>query len=328
MHWDQLYRTAREREVGAKGYYNHNLRIDRPEESVIVRIPIPGADQMDLRLWPEADILAGLAPYVRQAPRLLHASADPEYQVQEFVVGELLDDVAPRGTSLPDHVVPDVVHLFRTLRRVPRAALPPTPGHWPEDGDTPAFAGQLLSVTRQVYERFRQEYASLYRSLKVPEDPLAPVTDALDGLRSRAFGCVHADIHRKNMIVRDGHCVFLDWELTLWGDPLYDLAVHLHKMGYLPSEHSQVVREWGAGMSLVDLDDGERDLAAYLAHEQVKSVIVDTVRYAQQVRGPVSDEVRRDLIDKLTAKIVHARTHWGVPDPIDRDEVEQVLLAG
>ena len=328
MHWDQLFRTAQERRDSATGYYNHNIRVDSAAGLVIVRSPIPDADRMDLKLWPEADILAGLAAHVPQTPRLLHTSIDPTYQVQEYVDGDLLDDVAPRGAALPEHVIPDVVQLFRTLRQVPRDALPPAPGQWPEDGDTPAFAGQLLSVTRQVHERFRQQYAALYRRFKVPEDPLAPAVVVLNRLQPRPFGCVHTDIHRKNMILRDGHCVFLDWELTLWGDPLYDLAVHLHKMGYLPSERRWVLREWAAGMPSADRNAWEEDLAAYLVHEQVKSVIVDTVRYAQQVGGSVSAEVRRDLVDKLTVKIANARIHWGVPDPIDRDEVERVLLAG
>ncbi|MFD0850890.1 phosphotransferase [Actinomadura adrarensis] len=36
---------------------------------------------------------------------------------------------------------------------------------------------------------------------------------------ARPFACVHADVHRKNMIVNDGVTAFLDWEPALWGDP-------------------------------------------------------------------------------------------------------------
>ena len=42
------------------------------------------------------------------------------------------------------------------------------------------------------------------------------------------------------MILARGRTYFLDWELALWGDPVYDLAVHLHKMGYSPQEYAAV----------------------------------------------------------------------------------------
>jgi aminoglycoside phosphotransferase (APT) family kinase protein len=304
------------------------VSLDTVDGTVVVRIPIPGADVMDLKLWPEGDILTGLALYVPQMPQLLHSSSDPEYQVQEYVVGDLLNSLAPRGTPLPGHVLTDVVHLFRTLWQVPRDVLPPAPEHWASDGDTSSFAGKLLAVTQQVYERSRGQYESVYRSLKVPEDPLGPVVGALERLRPRKFSVVHADVHRKNVIVRSGHSVFLDWELALWGDPLYDLAVHLHKMGYLPFEYELIMREWSAAMASDTEDEWQEDLIAYLAHEQVKSVLVDAVRYTQQVRGQITDGPRWDLIDSLTVKINQARRHWGIVDPIERDEVAHALLGG
>jgi aminoglycoside phosphotransferase (APT) family kinase protein len=67
-------------------------------------------------------------------------------------------------------------------------------------------------------------------------------------LTSRPFVCVHADVHRKNMIVDEGVSTFLDWELALWGDPVYDLAVHIHKIAYLPEEHEALVSQWLAAM--------------------------------------------------------------------------------
>jgi hypothetical protein len=37
---------------------------------------------------------------------------------------------------------------------------------------------------------------------------------------------------------------FLDWEPAPWGDPVYNLAVHIHKMAYLPEEHGALVSRW------------------------------------------------------------------------------------
>lgn len=66
-------------------------------------------------------------------------------------------------------------------------------------------------------------------------DPVAPAVEAWSSLTRRPLVFVHSDIHRKN-IIRDGASYFLDWELVLWGDPVYDLAVHFHKMDYTPAE--------------------------------------------------------------------------------------------
>jgi thiamine kinase-like enzyme len=58
-------------------------------------------------------------------------------------------------------------------------------------------------------------------------------------LTPRPFRLVHADVHRKNI---------LDGELALLGDPVYDLAVHLHEMGYLPEEERRAVAGWAEAL--------------------------------------------------------------------------------
>lgn len=72
--------------------------------------------------------------------------------------------------------------------------------------------------------------------------------DLWRALTPRPFTCVHADVHRRNMIVGNGTTTFLDWELALWGDPVYDLGVHIHKMGYLPEETDALITRWQAAM--------------------------------------------------------------------------------
>jgi aminoglycoside phosphotransferase (APT) family kinase protein len=67
-------------------------------------------------------------------------------------------------------------------------------------------------------------------------------------LHPRPFRLLHTDLHRKNMIVSRGRTYFLDWELALWGDPVYDLAVHLHKMGCSPSEYEAAQAVWLASV--------------------------------------------------------------------------------
>ncbi|TDC74585.1 aminoglycoside phosphotransferase family protein, partial [Actinomadura sp. 7K507] len=279
MNWRDVYDRALAQGGASAGYYNDNIRVDTPDGPVIVRIPIHGADMMDLRPWREDRVLSAVAPHVRDAPRLLHTSADPPFQVHEFIAGDVLNDVAPRGVPVPPHVLDDVVRLFTQLTSVPR--LPDVPASWPADQDTTAVAGLLSDLTHRVYDTFRDEYADLFTALAIPADPLAPVDALWRGLTPRPFTCVHADVHRRNMIVGDGTTTFLDWELALWGDPVYDLAVHIHKMGYLPDEQATLATRWQTAMPSDHITGWQKDLDAYLTHERIKSAIVDSVRYSQ-----------------------------------------------
>jgi aminoglycoside phosphotransferase (APT) family kinase protein len=239
-----LYRHALTQQDSAAGYYNHNIRLDTDDGAVIVRIPIPGAATMDLTIWHEADVLAAIHPYVKHIPTVRHVSTTPPFQVHDFVDGDVLDIIAPRGTRLPLHVVDDVVAFFRDLVNVPTAVLPATPPGWPADGDTASFAHRLSDITATVYGTYRGELGALFAAAGIPAEPLAPVLTEWDSLARRPFRLVHADIHRKNMIDTGTATVFLDWELAVYGDPLYDLAVHLHKMAYLPDERDTVTHGW------------------------------------------------------------------------------------
>ncbi|MEV5828749.1 aminoglycoside phosphotransferase family protein [Spirillospora sp. NPDC052242] len=324
MNWLDLYEQARAHGEPATGYYNDNIRIDTPDGPVNIRIPIHGADMMDLRPWREERVLTAIAPHVLNAPRVLHTSTAPAFQVHEFVTGAVLNEVAPRGVPVPTHVLEDVPSLFVQLTNVPR--LPDVPASWPADGDTPAFAGLLSTLTQRVYDTFRDEYGDLFTELAIPEDPLAPVDDLWRGLASRPFACVHADVHRRNMIVDAERTIFLDWELALWGDPVYDLAVHFHKMGYLPLEQDTVKARWASTMPPTHLTGWERDLEAYLVHEQIKSAIVDSVRYSQLfAQGGPYPYPEEQLVDTLTAKINAARRHWHITDPADPEKVAAAL---
>jgi len=322
---DDLYRQAAARTDSAAGFYNYNVKLATPARPVIVRMPIPATDVMDLAIWPESGVLRAIRDAVTHAPRLLYAHDSPRFQVHEFIDGELLDRSAPRGVPVPGHVIADVAEVFGQLCGIPRDRLPPLPAGWPADGETADFARRLSAVTGAVYARFRPEFGELFTRLGIPADPLAPVLERWATLRPRPFQLLHTDIHRKNMILARGRTYFLDWELALWGDPVYDLAVHLHKMGYTPDEHAAAQTAWLAAVRGHASESWQPDLDTYLAHERVKSAIVDTVRYTKIITsGPATAAREAELTGKLVAKLAAANApagNWLTHGPLGREEI-------
>ena len=326
---DDLYLEAAPLAGSASGYYNHNIKLETPTGPVIVRIPIPESDVMDLAIWPEASVLRTIRGLVTHAPRLIYASDQPSFQILEFIDGKLLDDLAPRGVPVPVHVIGDVGEVFSQLCAIPRAKIPPLPAGWPADGKPADFARQLSAITEGIYQRFLPAFGDLFASLGIPRDPLAMVLTRWTTLHPRPFRLLHTDLHRKNMILAHGRTYFLDWELALWGDPVYDLAVHLHKMGYSPSEREAAQATWLASVPPEASENWEPDLDTYLMHERVKSAIVDAVRYTKIiVSGHVTTQSEAELLRKLSEKLKAAQATGGIwlgRTPLGPDEILSII---
>lgn len=323
-----LYEEARTRDGAQSGHYNRNVRVEGDSGPVVVRMRSGAGEAMDLTLWPEADVLAAVAPHVPSAPRLVHAGADPDFQIHEFVEGRRVDDLAPDGKPLPEPVLEAIGTFFAHLLRVPPYALPPVPPDWPRDGDTPAFAGRLLGLVRTIRHRGDASTSALYDALGVPGDPCALLQARAAALPARPFRLLHADIHRKNMILTgQNHVVFLDWELALWGDPVYDLADHLHKTSPTPADRTAITTAWHHAAPPECREQWHEALDYYLAYEAVKSAIVDTVRWGRRIATEPSPDARLTLAHELATKLATAHPHWpATPRPAPTpDEVQAAV---
>lgn len=319
-----LYRAAGRAATPRSGSYHENVPVDTPGGPVLVRIPLPGADQMDLRVWKEWDVLDAIAQRVERVPRLLHVSADPPFQIHEFISGEQLNDLAPRGSRTPPTVIPDVLAMFGQLAGLRGAELPPLPPDWPEDGNCAAFGHLVSAATQRVYDDNRERFGVLLRALSVPDDPLAPVRAAWPTLTPRPFRVLHADVHRRNIVMSSHGAVFLDWELALWGDPVYDLAVHINKMTYLDDELHTLLSGWAARTE--PSTAWFMDLTAYLRHERVKSAIVHSIRYAKEIAAAgTTPATRRLLVGKLTSTLNAAAPIWDTPGTLTAQDVARLL---
>ncbi|MGY3204757.1 aminoglycoside phosphotransferase family protein [Streptomyces sp. TE5632] len=323
-----LYEEACAHEDALSGFYNRNVRLEGDSGPVLVRIPGPVAEPMDLTLWPEPEVLEAIRPFVSRAPRLVHAGVRPEFQIHEFIAGRRVDEIAQDGKPLPNVVLDGVEEFFSEVLRVPAAALAAVPADWPDDGDTPGFAGRLLDFARHVRERADASVDALYQALGVPANPCGPLSERADReLAQRPFRLLHGDIHRKNMILSDrAKLVVLDWELALWGDPLYDLADHLHKTVYTAADHQRIIAGWERAAPADCRVGSSAGLDFYLAYEEMKSALVDTVRWGRRIVAAPTGRERRALAKELRAKLLAASPHWDAGLPPEAAEIEDSTL--
>ncbi|MEU9603427.1 aminoglycoside phosphotransferase family protein [Streptomyces sp. NPDC048057] len=324
MNWLALYEEALGSGEAAAGYYNRNVGVPTPDGRVNVRIPLDGADVMDVRVWQEEDVLACIRPYVPRAPELRHVSRTPRFQVHHFIEGRVLDGFSPRGSAVPDHVLSDVVDVMDQLARIPQEKALPLPDDWPASGDSGGFGRLLARLTRQIHDEHRDAYDPVFTAFGIPDEPLAVFEARWERLTGRPFVVLHADLHRKNMIVSGGSTWFLDWELALWGDPLYEIAVHFHKMDYPDHQRAAVLGQWRIRLPARCTAGPDAELDLYLAHERVKSAIVDTIRYSKQLAG-ADAPTREFLVGRLARKVNTARAVWGEAPTMTPQQVARVL---
>lgn len=316
-----------ERSPALSGYHHRNHRVEIGGRVVLVRMPAPQQGlAVDVKLWPEDDVLALVARLCARVPRLLGVAEEPAALIQEFIDGDVVEERWPRGRALPTHLAGDVVEMFAALHRARRDELPPLPAHWPEDGHTDGFLRLLVDKTAEVLDRRDEQARAVHRALGVPADPLAPVRSAADALAVRSFVLCHCDVHRGNCIVRDGRTWFVDWELALFGDPVYDIAAHLHKSAVSAEEERRLLEESTARLSPAATVRLAEDVATYRRHERVKSALVDPIRYRRRAQdAPPGDPLRALLVDRLLAKLNDAAGIWDVR-PWTRAQVADVLL--
>ena len=120
--------------------------------------------------------------------------------------------------------------------------------------------------------------------LGVPLGALGAFARRVPQLTDRPRTLLHADLHRKNLVVdRAGDLWFIDWELALLGDPLYDLATHLHLMSYQPDQEQDIIDRWTRAVGPARSAGLEPDLPHYLAYKRVQSLCTDVLRAATRL---------------------------------------------
>ncbi|MEW2549030.1 phosphotransferase [Streptomyces sp. NPDC047002] len=315
--WDALLGGIGAGSEPLTGYYHVNFAVALPAALadavalpagtvVKLRAPIPHAPQFNLRIWPEGDLLQAIEGRVDGAPRVL--ARRPGFTVHSFAAGRPL---AAAGGAVP---FARLGALWRQTAAVPRAALPPLPPAWPADGDCPGFAAALLGFAEtEIRGRNGRPFLDLFATLGIPDDAFARLRERAGTVGHRPFVLLHTDVHRGNLIAGPGGALALiDWELALFGDPVYEIATHLSRMGYrTAAERRTAHRAWHAAAGRLAGHRGA--LAFYRDLEAVQSLYTDVIRGMHTLLcAPDSPSAARAVAVRTHAVLHAARTAAGL----------------
>lgn len=259
------------------------------------RYPREGLLRFDPRPFASEDALLGaLQGRVTRIPVLAEYKGVPIYS---FIEGRTLGEVSPIGTPLSGRHLGQLGGLFRELVSIdadeigvvvgPRAVGRPTG----REDDSADFLTRLIGFTEHhVYRRHVQRYGSLFSELGVHGGGLDRLRSEAARLKPRPFALVQGDLHRENFIVdAQGDLWTIDWELAMIGDPLYDLATHLHLMRYQAKEADRVAGIWWRAVGDLRpecVKGWETDLEVLLAYKRAQSVYTDVIRAALALNQP------------------------------------------
>lgn len=298
VNWRDVYEYAIRNLQPVSGTCHDNYVVkDPPLEPCVVRVPKKSLlTDVEPRMFAESAVLDAAAKAMAPCPRLLHSSVDPAFEVHSIVPGRPLSAILPTAGPVPAVVTSAVSSLLRSLSEVAvdirPAPLPDQPWADVPDADTGAFTDALLTWLSGIYARASDATRKFLAEIGIWNDPFVTVKKHFRP-SSRPFRLCHGDLGRPNiMIDTEGLVSFIDWELAVWGDPLWDIAAHLHRMRYPPSQNKFVRQELLAGCrGFSGLNSQYDELRTFLYIERCRSLVFDAVRDLEAIAAGTMDDI-------------------------------------
>lgn len=324
-----------------KGYHHEAYAVRLDAESPLrhrfawlkLREPRPGVLWPDQRCFrSEEALIVALHGHVRRIPEVVRVT--DEVTVHSFIVGETLGTHRPGGTPIGSRHLQQIQQLFQELaafdvgllashERLCRHGTPP------QDGDSTGFLARLVEhTTGTVLEEHRARFGGLFADLGVPEKTLYEFAERVGRLTERPFHLLHGDLHRENFIVdENGDLWTIDWELARIGDPLYDLATHVHHMRYPLRQAREATARWQEAVGPDASAGTDADLPRYLAYKRLQSVYTDVIRGADSLGARPAAAALRRMAERLADVLEEAREPLGMPQPPALPAVRGALAA-
>ncbi|MFE4669465.1 phosphotransferase family protein [Streptomyces sp. NPDC056716] len=289
------------------------LGMDSGQVRAKFRVPFETVEVVP-RIWRESEVLRVVSERLDDVPRCLWDFG--EWSLHAFVAGHPLSE-EPADRPLGEARIGELAGVFAALAAVPAEELPALPADWPESGDSQGFLRGLADFTKhRVHDRNLPRFRLLFEALGIRPTLVDDFLGSRPSLTARPFILLHTDVHRANVIVTPApggeRLTLLDWELSLYGDPLHDLATHLVRMNYDAGERKLAQDRWEDAMRQAkrpELTVGlSPDLGTYVGFEYVQSVFPDVMRAALALPDDAGAEHYTDAAGRVCRALERA---WG-----------------
>ncbi|MBC9716633.1 aminoglycoside phosphotransferase family protein [Streptomyces sp. TRM66268-LWL] len=326
-----------------RGHHNRNFRVPLTEDmaallgqpvgtDVMVRTRLSDALRVVIRTWPnEAEVLDAVRNVLPQVPRCL--ATHENTAIHSYVEGVPLSSICENGKPVDSLLVRALTGVLAEMTQVRKETLPRLPDGWPRSNrDSRGF---LRALARLADEQIRKpnwaQFGGLFAALGVSDDALTQFALRLPAMSPRPFSLLHTDLHRDNIIVTySGRTplIYVDWELSSWGDPLHDLANHLVRMHYPEHQQAEVIEAWATDMQRVRPEATfglSRDLKHYLAFEYAQSVFPDVMRAATSLGASLAPADLHRATRQVARALTLAAEPLGLAELADQD-IQRILI--
>ncbi|MGI5409496.1 phosphotransferase family protein [Streptomyces chartreusis] len=305
----EFVRYAEEHGRSLQGHHHINYCVPlTPEMASIVRLPVntpalvriprPDTLRVVFKTWEnEATVLDAIRDTVPHAPVCL-AHDWMSSAVHTFVEGVPLSRTCRDITKVDRALIEAMAEGLARLTCVDGDVVPTLPPGWPRPPESQGFLRTVVELTeRDVRKPNWDRFHRMFERLGVRSGTLMRLAGRVPRMAKRPFSLLHGDLHRDNVIVtKDGDppLVFVDWELASFGDPLYDLAVHLVRTGHDRAQRDVAIAAWTRAVRQVSPEAANGladDLKHYIAFEKALSVFPDVMRILHELeRRPPKDQ--------------------------------------
>ncbi|MFF2368249.1 phosphotransferase family protein [Streptomyces sp. NPDC058122] len=296
------------------------------------REPRPGLLWFDRRSFAsEEQLLRALEGRIEGIPDLFYAGP---IGLQRFIEGKTLGAMYGSGTEVPPHLCAQIIGLFEQLVRVrPGSFIAERASNSTDRAvvdDPAAFLEKLITFTEQkVYLRNQPVFGELFHDLGLGDISFRTLREHVSGLTRRPFCLLHADLHRENFVVdAEARLWTIDWELAMFGDPLYDLATHLYLMRYPADQETRMAERWceiAEDVAPGSSAGWQADLPKLLDYKRAQSVFTDVIRAALQLDARSDPEPFTHAGRKISEVLQSARVPLALPSVPDAGQAAAAL---
>lgn len=161
------------------------------------------------------------------APKLFLSKKD--YHIQEYINGELISNIYKDHEHIDHKIIDEIILQILKLTKINSNSLMKYT-KWSNNEDFYLFQ---VKNTEKVFSKYYEDLGELYNKLSISPEIFKYICPHKSEINNnRKMSLMHGDRHKKNMILKDGNLIFIDWDLSCVGDIAYDIAFHLHQTAY------------------------------------------------------------------------------------------------